>query len=127
MLFRSDRGVTHIDRPGNTVLALVSGEADVEARLASSFAGPFPLKRLATTRYRRFGTSDGAPIISRLTPGKPFLVAGLGDAAAFLAPTIARLIAGASAADEAQWFAAHDPAQTRDAVAEFVATAEVAP
>ena len=122
----ADRGVTLVARPGNTVLALVSGEADAEARLASTLPGPFPMKRLATTRYRRFVSNDGAPIIGRLKPNKPFIVAGLGDGAAFLVPAIARLIAGASEGDEAHWFAAHDPAQPRATVADFVTAAEVA-
>lgn len=122
----ADRGVTLVTRPGNTILALVSGEADAEARLASTLTGPFPIKRLATTRYRRFVTSDGAPLIGRVNPGGPFIVAGLGDGAAFLAPAIARLIAGTSKADEDRWFDAHDPAQSREAIADFVAAAEVA-
>lgn len=122
-----DRGVTLLNRPGNTVLALVSGEADAEARLASTLTGPFPMKRLATTRYRRFVTSDGAPIIGRLESQPHFVVSGLGDVAAFLVPAISRLIAGAARTDEASWFALHDPSQPRAAAAEFVADAEVAP
>lgn len=118
----ADRGVTLAARPGNAILALISGETDVEARLSSTLSGPFPMKRLATTRYRRFVTSDGAPLIGRLE--KHFVTAGLGDAAAFLAPAIARLIAGASEDDEKTWLAAHDPAQPRDAVADFTSVAE---
>jgi hypothetical protein len=122
-----DRGVTLLARPGNTVLALVGGEVDVEARLASTLPGPFPIKRLATTRYRCFVTADSAPFVGRLKLGKQFIAAGLGTTAAFLAPAIARHLVGKSDADEARWFAAHDPAQPREAIAEFVAPAEVAP
>lgn len=120
-----DRGVTLLARPGNTVLALVRGETDVEARLASTLPGPFPMKRLATTRYRRFVTADGAPVIGQL--GKQFVAAGLGSAASFVAPAIARLLAGKADGGEARWFATHDPALSREAVAEFAAAAEVAP
>jgi hypothetical protein len=120
-----DRGVTLVDRPGNTVLAIVSGEQDVDARLASTLPGPFPMKRLATTRYRRLVTSDGAPLIGSV--GKQFVIAGLGDAAAFFAPALARLLAGIPTDEERQWFAAHDPAAQRSAVADFVAAAEVSP
>jgi hypothetical protein len=120
-----DRGVTLAARPGNTVLAIVSGEADVDARLASVLTGPFPMKRLATTRYRRFTTPDGAPLIGNI--GKHFLLAGLGDAAPFFAPSIARLLAGIANGDEKNWFAAHDPASDRAAIADFVAAAEVKP
>lgn len=117
-----DRGVTLAVRPGNTVLAIVSGEHDVEARLASVLAGPFPMKRIATTRYRRFITTDGAPLIGSF--GQQFLIAGLGDAAPFFAPSIARLIAGTTEGDEKRWFAAHDPAGNRAAVADFVSAWE---
>lgn len=125
MQYFPDRGVALLQRPGQTALALVSGETEIEARLASVLAGPFPVKRLATTRYRRFVTSDGAPLIGRLKPSRQFVIAGLGDAAAFFAPALARFVAGASNADERRWFAAHDPAQPRDAIAEFISSAQM--
>lgn len=118
----ADRGVTLVARPGNTVLAIVSGEQDVEARLASTLNGPFPLKRLATTRYRRFTTRDGAPVMGRV--GRQFLIAGLGDAAPFFAPALARLLAGVPEPEEKRWFAAHDPAKDRAPIVDFVSVAE---
>ncbi len=120
----ADRGVTLVERPGNSVLAIISGERDVDARLASTLPGPFPMKRLATTRYRRFTTADGAPLIGSV--GKHILVAGLGDVAAFFAPSIARLLAGVAEDDDRLWLAAHDPAASRAAIAEFVSPAEAA-
>ncbi len=117
-----DRGVTLLARPGNSVLGIVSGEHEVDARLASALPGPFPMKRLAATRYRRFVTADGAPLIGKV--GKHVLVAGLGDATPFFAPAIARLIAGAAEGDEKRWFGAHDPRRDRAAVAEFVSGIE---
>jgi hypothetical protein len=121
-----DRGVTLVARPGNTILALVSGERDVEARLASTLRGPFPVKRLATTRYRRLITRDGAPLIGRLKGTRHFVVAGLGDSAAFLAPAMARFLAGTSERDEKSWFAAHDPSRPRASVVDFAPGAEAA-
>jgi len=117
----ADRGVTLVARPANTVLAIVSGEEDVDARLASTLQGPFPMKRLATTRYRRFTTRDGAPVVGKV--GKRFLIAGLADAAPFFAPSIGRLIAGTPEADEKRWFAAHDPAKDRAAITDVVCAA----
>ena len=46
-----DRGVTLAQRPDLSILALVAGERDVEARLASCLPGPFPLARFATTPF----------------------------------------------------------------------------
>ena len=116
-----DRGVTLLQRAGDGVLALIAGDADVEARLASVLPGPFPLKRLATSRFRRIVSRDGAPLIGRLKPSRLFIAAGLGDAAAFFAPAVARLLAGTPTDDEKRWFAARDPARpSRELVAEIV-------
>jgi hypothetical protein len=122
-----DRGVTLIARDENTVLALVSGESDVEARLASALPGPFPMKRLATTRYRRFVTRDGAPLIGRIKGTKQFAIAGLGDCAPFVAPAVARFLAGKAEGAEKAWMLALDPARPRDIVADFVPPMGAAP
>jgi len=114
-----DRGVTLSQGADRTVLALVSGQADGDARLGSCLPGPFPLQRRATTHYRRLVPADGAPFIGELTPSRLLVVAGLGDVGAFLAPPLARLLGGTSTDDEKAWFAAHDPAQaSRSAVAD---------
>ncbi|HZY69028.1 MAG TPA: hypothetical protein VFE52_10590 [Devosia sp.] len=117
-----DRGVMLLARPGQSVLAIYSGQADADARVASTLPGPFPVKRLATTRFRRFSTSDGAPLIGSL--GERFVLAGAGDVATFLAPALARLIAGAPTSAEADWFAAHAPGSPRDQLVDFVPAAE---
>jgi hypothetical protein len=116
-----DRGVTLVARPGNTALAIISGEHDVDARLASALPGPFPVKRLATTRYRRFTTSDGAPLIGNV--GTHFVVVGFGDVASFFVGAIARLLAGMPEGDENLWFAAHAPTADRATIAEYVSEA----
>ena len=114
-----DRGVTLIARPGRTVLALVSGECETEARLSSTLPGPFPMKRLATTRFRRFVTRDGAPLIGRIKGTRQIIVAGLGSCTPFMAPAMARFLAGASTGEEKSWFTAHDLSRPRDVVADF--------
>lgn len=115
-----DRGVTLMQKDDRSILALVAGRADAEARLASCLAGTLPLQRRATTHYRRVTTADGAPLIGRLEPSKLFVVAGLSSSATFLAPPIARLLADAGTEDERKWFLAHDPASTeRMAVADI--------
>jgi len=122
MLF-PDRGVSLQQRPDLSILALVSGDGEVDARLASTLPGPFPLQRLATTHFRCVSTVDGAPLIGRIKPSKLMVLAGLGEAAAFFAPLIARLLAGVPGDGEKEWASAHDPSRpTREAVADFVAT-----
>jgi hypothetical protein len=115
-----DRGVTLAQRPDHAVLALVSGDTDVEARLASALPGPFPLPRRASSRSRRLVSADGAPVIGWLKPSKLMVIAGMGNAGAFLAPPLARLLAGKASDEERAYFAAHAPEARREAVADFV-------
>jgi len=115
----ADRGVTLAQRPDGSVLGLVSGTDSVEARLASCLPGPFPLQRRATTHFSRLVSIDGAPVIGRLDPTGVFVIAGLGDAGAFMAPPLARRLAGKSPDREAAWFATHDFVPDRDAVADL--------
>jgi hypothetical protein len=123
-----DRGVTLVQRSDLSVLALIAGESDIDARLASCLTGPFPLARRASSHYRRLIPRDGAPLIGPLGDSGMVVIGGLGDAAAFLAPPLARLLAGRATETEAAWFAAHDPARTdRSAVADFVAPGEMLP
>jgi hypothetical protein len=116
-----DRGVTLMQKPDLSVLALVSGQADADARLASCLAGPFPLQRRATAHYHRLVTIDGAPLIGRLASSGLIVIAGLGDSAGFFAPPLARLLTGGPIDEEDAWFAAHDPARpSRAPVADII-------
>lgn len=115
-----DRGVTLVQNEDRSVLALVTDEADADARLASCLVGALPLQRRATTHYRRIVTSDGAPLIGRPERSNLVILAGLGSVAAFLAPVVARWLAGDPTEDEREWFAAHAPsASNRAAVADI--------
>jgi hypothetical protein len=118
-----DRGVSLAQRADHTILALVSGPAEIEARLASALQGPFPLQRTATAHFRKLVSIDGAPVIGRITPSRLFAIAGLGDAAAFFAPPLARFLIGEGTADEKSWFAEHAPSRPREAIADFVSAA----
>jgi hypothetical protein len=113
-----DRGVSLMQRDDGSVLVLVSGNADIEARLASAFAGPFPIARLATGRTHHLVSVDGAPLIGRLNHSGLMAAAGLGNAATFFAPALARHLIGNATPAETEWFAAHDPAQPRALVTE---------
>lgn len=116
-----DRGVRLQQRADGSVLALVAGEGEFDARLASTLPGPFPVPRLATGRFRRVVTADGAPSFTRMAGTNVRVVAGLGDAGAFLAMALARYLADAAAYHELEWFRALESLTGREAVAEFVA------
>jgi hypothetical protein len=64
-------------------------------------------------------TRDGGPVIGQLKSPKAWVVAGLGLTGAFLAPALARFIAGAANPREAAFFEARVPGPARAAVAEF--------
>ena len=116
----ADRGVTLAQRPDGAVLALISGDTEVEMRLASTLPGPFPLPRRASSRFRRLISTDGAPVVGPLSPSRLLVIAGLGDAGAFLAPPLARFLAGKASDAERAYFAAHAPNARRAAVSDFV-------
>lgn len=114
-----DRGVTLVSRPGGAVLALVDGPDDAATRLGSVLPGPFPLKRLATSRFHRVVTADGAPVIGPVEPAGVVVLAGLGAAGAFFAPALARWLTGETRSAEADWFGAHASQAPRQALADL--------
>jgi hypothetical protein len=117
--FHPDRGVTVLPRDGKTSLVRVRHDGDTAMRLASVLEGPFPIQRLATAQYRVASSIDGAPVIGRRIATGPFVIAGLGDATAFFAPAVARLLTGNPSAEEAAWLSMHRPADARPGIAEF--------
>ena len=102
-----DRGVTLAQRE-TRILARIRGFEDADARLASCLGDRLPLRRVATRRFRALDTTDGAPLIGQLKAPRLFIIAGLGDAAPFFAPALARLVAGTASPDERAYFAARD-------------------
>lgn len=118
-----DRGVT-LSQPGKgtSVTAIVTGETDPAERLGSTLSALAPLRRIAEARYLRLDSQDGAPLVTLARAPRSVVVAGLGDAAAFFAPALARHIAGVAVEAEAAFFAAHDlgRGQARQSIADFV-------
>jgi hypothetical protein len=125
-----DRGVAVHQRGGKgPATAIAAGDPDVALpRIGASLVGIAPLGIAAQARFLRVGTTDGAPLIGRMGKQRLTAIAGLGDSAAFLAPIVARYLAGAAAEDEARYFEARDvsKAGSRTAVTETAAPAEMA-
>lgn len=117
-----DRGVIVHQRGGKgQVNAFATGEADAALpRIGASLPGAGPLHRAAEARFIRIGTADGAPLIGRMGKQHFTAIAGLGESAAFLAPIIARYLAGVPGEDEARYLEARDVtrAKTRASVAD---------
>jgi hypothetical protein len=106
-----DRQVALIPRDQATTLARIRHSDALDERLASVLSAPFPIRRLATARYRVLASQDGAPVIGPIKPSGPFLIAGLEVAAPFFAPIVARALKGKATNDETSWLATHDPAR----------------
>lgn len=105
-----DRGVVLVQDGKLSVSALLAGDpATARARLGSTIARPDALRLAGETVVGSLRTSDGAPFIGPARGCKATVIAALGPIAAFLAPALARHIAGTAPADEAEWFAARGP------------------
>ena len=122
-----DRGVVLHQRAGKgPVSAIAAGDGEsAPARLGASLASLGRLRRAGQAAFRRVVTLDGAPLIARMGKSRMTAIAGLGPSAAFLAPAVARQLAGLAADDERAYFEAHDGSRpgARAAVAELAALA----
>ena len=105
-----DRGVM-LEQDGRVAIsALGSGDpVTAHARLGSAVARAGTLRLAGETRLSAVRTLDGAPYIGPARGSRVVLVAGLGMAAPFYAPALARHLDGSSPPDEASWFAARGP------------------
>jgi len=103
-----DRGLEAAQEPRATSLAAITtGSLETaEARIGASIAHAGPLSIAGEVVGARLVTLDGAPFIGTARGIRAMVAAGLGPAAAFLAPALARFIAGQPTPDEAAWFAA---------------------
>jgi len=112
-----DRGLVLRQGQGGGIVAIVSGDGeDAAGQLGSVVQGP--ARRTGEAAFVRATTADGAPVIGLVSPNT-FVIAQLGLAGAFLAPPIARFLAGTASAEEAEWIEARGPLADRSAVAEF--------
>lgn len=100
-----DRGLTLWRGEHGSVHALAAGDPlSVEARIGATLAGERPARGAGEVRFTGLATADGAPFIGEVK-GDMQAVAGLGEAAPFFAPLLARLLAGASTEAELGWLA----------------------
>jgi len=119
-----DRGVVLVQDGKVSVSALLSGDpATARARLGSAVSRGEALRLAGETVVNSLRTSDGAPFIGPARGHKALVIAALGPIGAFLAPAIARSIAGTASADEAEWFGLRGPTRgnQRLAAADYLA------
>lgn len=123
----ADRGVSLHQRANGGVAAIARGRADAAAaRIGACLSGQAHLRLAGQTTQAVVGTEDGGPLIGTARGLKTLVVAGLGLPGAFLAPALARHLAGASDGAEKAWLSAREGGRGRGAVADYRQPAEVA-
>jgi hypothetical protein len=113
-------GAHLLQRPSGSIAAVAVGAPPLAVSVVGRLlARHRHLRRAGQVAFTRLTPSDGAPLVGRFDGG-PTIMAGFGLPVAFLAPAIARWIAGAASPSEEAWFAAHslDRDMARSGVAE---------
>jgi len=112
-----DRGLSLYQNADRAVSAIGRGAVDdVLGQTGGVLGGE--ARRTGQAAFVGALTADGAPMLGLSSPDT-FTIAGLGVIGAFLAPTIARFLAGEASQAEADWIDAHSPLADRSLVAEF--------
>lgn len=103
-----DRGVTLLQEPRSTSLAaLTVGNAETARPRLGSVLGRLGALRLAGEAVvPMLRTGDGAPFVGLARGVRATVITGLGASGAFLAPVLARHLAGRSEPQEEAWIAA---------------------
>lgn len=117
-----DRDVVLMQRGKGGILAFAAG-SDEEARhrAGACLGAQSPLRRAGQTSFTTLATRDGAPVVGALKGQRAVVLAGFGATGAFLAPALARHLAGVATAREAAYFDARKPARgnVRQPVADY--------
>lgn len=102
-----DRGlVLRQETKGPLAATLLGDRNSAEARVAGATPRSLPLRRAGEARIEALATSDGAPLLAPARGIKVTHLVGFGLTGAFLAPAVARQLAGLATQDEAAWFGA---------------------
>lgn len=115
-----DRGVTLCQRSTRGIAAIALGRMDEAlARIGATLIGQAHVRRAGQAVFRSLTSLDGAPVVGQLRSSKVIAIAGLGMTGAYLAPALARFIAGKATDEEVWYFSARDQSSARSAVADY--------
>jgi hypothetical protein len=122
IMLELDWGLFLTQQPEGGVAAFGPGErAEFSAHLQGLLGEDRQIVQAGQTSYPALVTRDGAPAFGRVEGHGADIVAGTGCYGAFIAPALARWLAGAASRVEAHWFEQHlvDRDSPSAAVAEF--------
>ncbi|HWU18240.1 MAG TPA: FAD-dependent oxidoreductase [Devosia sp.] len=125
-----DSGLTLWQRPEGGVVAFGPGRMDRVLEAANALlGGARALHRAGQSQYGIVTTRDGAPALGRIDGSGCDVLAGFGLTGIFLAPAIARWLAGVAAPQEDHWFSARlvNRSATPSVVADYFPAVEALP
>lgn len=128
VMLQLDAALSLLQGKHRGVTAIAAGDHDVcVSHIGALLGAKRQLRQAGGTSHERLNTPDGAAIVGRMSGTGPQLLAGLGPTGAFLAPALARWLAGAAKPNEAAYFAARNPDRSMASshVSEFVPLAPV--
>ncbi|ODT72130.1 MAG: hypothetical protein ABS75_04855 [Pelagibacterium sp. SCN 63-23] len=100
-------GVTLLQQPEGGIAAIGPGDlAAFSGRLHTLLGRERQVEQAGQTAFSALAVADGAPAVGRVAGTGANIVAGMGNVGAFLAPALARWIAGTARPHEAEWFEA---------------------
>ncbi|KRB01347.1 hypothetical protein ASD83_07530 [Devosia sp. Root685] len=117
-----DSGITLVQHEEGGMAAMGPGNLSAfSGELGILLADAGQLQQVGQVGYETLITNDGAPLLGPVAADGPLILTGLGSIGAFLAPVLARWLAGEASQDEAEWCEARraDKRGLGRAVAEF--------
>jgi len=120
LLFSVGRGLTIAQGAEGSITALAPGApAKALAQVGAVLSRDHTVRRAGQAGFTALAALDGAPVVGPLGTGGPFVVSGLGPVGAFMAPALARFVAGAASPEETTYFTARSPTASRAAIADY--------
>lgn len=110
IMLQLDNGTMLVQHEEGGMAAMGAGTLGAFSRqLAELLAEAGQLQQVGQVGFDALVTGDGAPLLGPATAAGPLLLTGLGPTGAFLAPVLARWLAGEATAEEAEWCEARRP------------------
>ncbi|MFC3704599.1 hypothetical protein ACFOOL_07500 [Devosia honganensis] len=123
IMLEINSGTILLQQPEGGIAAIGPGDlAAFSGHLHGLLGRERQVEQAGQTGFAVLATADGAPALGRAAGTGADIVAGMGGFGAFLAPALARWLAGAARAHEAEWFDARlvNRAAAGPPVADFV-------
>ena len=110
VMVQIDADLSFVQSGHRGITAIGAGDSDgCAAQVGVLLGANRQLRQAGGARHHGLRSADGAAIVGQMGGAGPILLAGLGATGAFLAPALARLLAGSAKPDEATYFAARSP------------------